>query len=524
MKRLLFLTAILLLGVLSMHAQRRYDCTLVLLLNDDGSVYITESRLYDGQKEKEGEPTRHLQGVKGYTAERDTLSMLLLHGGDHSGMKRLRVLVSCYDSDKQTGAADARLRLTGTTFRTMSDGTYVGFLANGVNDDAEIRIEGTLRRGFLASVPAATKAETATENTKRDTAQTAAGTAEEAPADDLTSSHFYKYDKDEPLSIGVILLMLTMVVLPFGFFLCFKVDFGLGGYVIMGFFNAIFFLWDVITLKHLRRFLNRIKYSSLSGKKSKYLPMMGGLVETQMLRRQITPVRLCMNSKLWKAMIWRMVAHGDLSLGTDQSGKVTLLPTWQGGTGDGMDRRVMQYMYDIITSKTDEHSGSLTPWSTMKAIFGNLSTSNYDSRKYQKAMQSSEELMFLLRKDVKLNKRKKEPIRQIAAFRRYLKGIKRGADPSLDLSRLWGDYVAFACLFGIESRVLRDVLALLRSQGKLSGVPLMLAESSRRRDMVKSVARAAAIASPCVNIQGIRSFGLLPIARVIHENLDEPLS
>jgi len=283
-------------------------------------------------------------------------------------------------------------------------------------------------------------------------------------------------------------------------------------------------LWDVITLKHLRRFLNRIKYSSLSGKKSKYLPMMGGLVETQMLRRQITPVRLCMNSKLWKAMIWRMVAHGDLSLGTDQNGKVTLLPTWQGGTGDGMDRRVMQYMYDIITSKTDEHSGSLTPWSTMKAIFGNLSTSNYDSRKYQKAMQSSEELMFLLRKDVKLNKRKKEPIRQIAAFRRYLKGIKRGADPSLDLSRLWGDYVAFACLFGIESRVLRDVLALLRSQGKLSGVPLMLAESSRRRDMVKSVARAAAIASPCVNIQGIRSFGLLPIARVIHENLDEPLS
>jgi hypothetical protein len=72
--------------------------------------------------------------------------------------------------------------------------------------------------------------------------------------------------------------------------------------------------------------------------------------------------------------------------------------------------------------------------------------------------------------------------------------------------------------------VLRDVLALLRSQGKLSGVPLMLAESSRRRDMVKNVARAAAIASPCVNIQGIRSFGLLPIARVIHENLDEPLS
>ena len=508
-----------------MHAQRRYASTFVLLLRDDGKVYVAESRLYDGQEEKESEPSKMVPGVTGYTADSDTLSVLLLKSGAHNGMKSLKVLVSYYNDKQNISKANAQFRLTGTDYRVpFKDDGYIGLLSSSVSDDAEIRIEGTLNRGFLAKVPAAKKNEPSVESPETDTAKATTDETENTSKDDLTSSHFYKYDKDVPITFGMALLMITMVVLPLGFFVYFKVDVGLGGYIVMWFFNAIFFLWDVVTLKHLRRLLKRIKYSSFSFKKSKYLPMMGGLVETQMLRRQITPVRWGMKAKLWKAMIWRMVAHGDLSLGIDQSGKVTLMPTWQGGTGDGMDRRMMQYMYDIITSMPDKKNQSVTAWSTMKSIFGDTSSKAYNKVNRDKALKASEELMFLLRTDVKLNKRKKEPIRQISAFRRYLKNIKHGADPSLDLSRLWGDYVAFACLFGIEGKVLRNVLELMRRQGKLSGVPLMLAESSRRRDMVKSVARAAAIASPCVNIQGIRSFGLLPIARIIHENLDEPLN
>lgn len=520
MKRHLLLS-FLLLGVLAMHAQRRYDCTIVFFLEDDGSVIYVENRLYEGQEEKERLQSVRVNGAVTALGERDTLSALVLHKGAHEGMKKLTVLIACRNK-KKVGEADAEVRLLGTDSRvTNRQDTHIAIEAARVSEDAEVWVVGTLRHGFLTKVAepevAAGKEDSVTTTVTDDAADTGKNT-------DLTISHFTKYDKDIPISIGMAILMITMVVLPLGFFVYFKIDIGLGGYIVMFFFNVVFFMWDVITLKHLRRLINRIRYLGVSFKKSKYLPMMGGLTETQLLRRQITPLRVGMDGKLWKAMIWRMVANGDLSFGTDSSGAVTLMPTWRGGSGDGMDLRVSEYMYVILDALLDKKSNSITPWSAMKAIYGDFSNNPANREKRDRAISCSGKLMFLLRSNVKLNKRKKEPIRQIYAFRRYLKGIRTGADPSYDLSRLWGDYVAFACLYGIEGNVLSGVLSQLRRRSQLSGVSLMLAQDPRKVKLVKRVACAAALASPCVTIQGIRASGFLPIARVIHEHLDEPLT
>lgn len=519
MKRHLLLS-LFLLAVLAMQAQRRYDCTIVLFLEDDGSVLFIENRQYEGQEEKEKMPMVRVRGAVTAREERDTLRALILHKGAHDNMKSLTVLVARRD-DKKMSEADADLRLEGTDSRvTNRRDTHIAVTGGKVPEDGEVWIVGTLKHGFLTKV-----AEVKAVAQKKDTDSVAVakddGKAENK--NDLTISHFTKYDKDIPISIGMAILMITMVVLPLGFFVYFKIDIGLGGFIIMSFFNAVFFLWDVVTLKHLRRLINRIRYVGISFKKSKYLPMMGGLVETQLLRRQITPLRFRMDGKLWKAMIWRMVANGDLSFGTNALGAVTLMPTWRGGSGDGMDLRVMRYMYDIIDSQYDHKDHSITPLSTVRALFGDLTSARNIGGGSEKAIYSSEKLMFLLRSNVKLNKRKKEPIRQIYAFRRYLKSIRTSADPSYDLSRLWGDYVAFACLYGIEGDVLSGVLSQMRRRNQLSGVSLMLAQDPKKVKLVKRVARAAAFASPCVTIQGIRASGFLPIARIIHEHLDEPL-
>ncbi len=518
MKRHLLLS-LLLLAVLAMQAQRRYDCTIVLFLEDDGCVLFIENRQYEGQEEKEKMPMVRVRGAVTAREERDTLSALLLHKGAHDDMKSLTVLVARRD-DKKMSEADADLRLEGTDSRvTNRQDTHIAIKAAKVPEDAEVWLVGTLKHGYLTKIAVA-KPEAP--KTVADSSSVAKSDSVAESKNDLTVSHFTKYDKDIPISIGMAILMITMVVLPLGLFVYFKIDIGLGGYIIMSFFNAVFFLWDVITLKHLRRLINRIRYVGFSFKKSKYLPMMGGLTETQLLRRQITPLRIRSDGRLWKAMIWRMVANGDLSFSTNALGKVTLMPTWRGGSGDGMDLRVTQYMYDILGSLTDYKDRSITPWTTMRALFGGMtSASNIGGS--EKAIYSSEKLMFLLRSNVKLNKRKKEPIRQIYAFRRYLKSIRTGADPSYDLSRLWGDYVAFACLYGIEGDVLSGVLSQLRCRTQLSGVSLMLAQDPKKVKLVKRVARAAAFASPCVTIQGIRASGFLPIARIIHEHLDEPL-
>lgn len=518
MKRHLLLS-ILLLAVLAMQAQRRYDCTIVLFLEDDGCVLFIENRQYEGQEEKEKMPMVRVRNAVTALEERDTLHAPLLHKGAHDDMKSLTVLVARRD-DRKIDEAEADLKLEGADSRvTNRQDTHIAIKAAKVPEDAEVWLVGTLKHGYLTKIAVA----------KPETPKTAADSSSVAKNDnvaesknDLTVSHFTKYDKDIPISIGMAILMITMVVLPLGLFVYFKIDIGLGGYIIMSFFNAVFFLWDVITLKHLRRLINRIRYVGFSFKKSKYLPMMGGLTETQLLRRQITPLRIRSDGRLWKAMIWRMVANGDLSFSTNALGAVTLMPTWRGGSGDGMDLRVMRYMYDIIDSHIDQKDHSITPLSTVRALFGDL-TSAKNIGGNEKAIYSSEKLMFLLRSNVKLNKRKKEPIRQIYAFRRYLKSIRTGADPSYDLSRLWGDYVAFACLYGIEGDVLSGVLSQLRRRTQLSGVSLMLAQDPRKVKLVKRVARAAAFASPCVTIQGIRASGFLPIARIIHEHLDEPL-
>lgn len=518
MKRHLLLS-LLLLAVLAMQAQRRYDCTIVLFLEDDGCVLFIENRQYEGQEEKKKMPMVRVRDAVTALEERDTLRALILHKGAHDDMKSLTVLVARRD-DKKMSEAEADLRLEGTDSRvTNRRDTHIAVTGGKVSEDGEVWIVGTLKHGFLTKV-AEVKAVAQKKDTDSVVVAKDDGKAENK--NDLTISHFTKYDKDIPISIGMAILMITMVVLPLGFFVYFKIDIGLGGYIIMSFFNAVFFLWDVITLKHLRRLINRIRYVGFSFKKSKYLPMMGGLTETQLLRRQITPLRIRSDGRLWKAMIWRMVANGDLSFSTNALGAVTLIPTWRGGSGDGMDLRVMRYMYDIIDSHIDQKDHSITPLSTVRALFGDL-TSAQNIGGSEKAIYSSEKLMFLLRSNVKLNKRKKEPIRQIYAFRRYLKSIRTSADSSYDLSRLWGDYVAFACLYGIEGDVLSGVLSQLRRRSQLSGVSLMLAQDPKKVKLVKRVARAAAFASPCVTIQGIRASGFLPIARIIHEHLDEPL-
>ena len=507
------------LAVLAMQAQRRYDCTIVLFLEDDGSVLFIENRQYEGQEEKEKLPMVRVRGAVTAREERDTLSALILHKGAHDDMKSLTVLVARRD-DKKMGEAEADLKLEGTDYRvTNRRDSHIAIQAINVTEDADVWLSGTLKHGFIAN---AVVAKEVAQKTDTDSVAVAKDDGKAENKSDLSISHFYKTDKDIPISIGMAILMITMVVLPLGFFVYFKIDIGLGGFIIMLFFNAVFFIWDVVTLKHLRRLINRIRYVGISFKKSKYLPMMGGLVETQLLSRQITPLRFRMDGKLWKAMIWRMVANGDLSFGTNARGAVTLMPTWSGGSGDGMDLRVTKYMYDILESVTDNKDRSITPWTTMRALFGGMtSASNIGGS--EKAIFSSEKLMFLLRSNVKLNKRKKEPIRQIYAFRRYLKSIRTNADPSYDLSRLWGDYVAFACLYGIEGDVLSGVLSQMRRRNQLSGVSLMLAQDPKKVKLVKNVARAAAIAAPCVTIQGIRASGFLPIARIIHEHLDEPL-
>lgn len=518
MKRHLLLS-LLLLAVLAMQAQRRYDCTIVLFLEDDGCVLFIENRQYEGQEEKEKMPMVRVRNAVTALEERDTLRAPLLHKGAHDDMKSLTVLVARRD-DRKIDEAEADLKLEGADSRvTNRQDTHIAIKAAKVPEDAEVWLVGTLKHGYLTKIAVAKPEDPKTVD---DSSSVAKNDSIAESKNDLTLSHFTKYDKDIPISIGMAILMITMVVLPLGLFVYFKIDIGLGGYIIMSFFNAVFFLWDVITLKHLRRLINRIRYVGISFKKSKYLPMMGGLTETQLLRRQITPLRIRSDGRLWKAMIWRMVANGDLSFSTNALGAVTLMPTWRGGSGDGMDLRVMRYMYDIIDSHLDQKDHSIKPLSTVRALFGDL-TSAQNIGGSEKAIYSSEKLMFLLRSNVKLNKRKKEPIRQIYAFRRYLKSIRTGADPSYDLSRLWGDYVAFACLYGIEGDVLGGVLSQLRRRTQLSGVSLMLAQDPKKVKLVKRVARAAAFASPCVTIQGIRASGFLPIARIIHEHLDEPL-
>ena len=99
-----------------------------------------------------------VSGVTGYTADSDTLSVLLLKSGAHNGMKSLKVLVSYYNDKQNISKANAQFRLTGIDYRVpFKDDGYIGLLSSSVSDDAEIRIEGTLNRGFLAKVPAAKK-------------------------------------------------------------------------------------------------------------------------------------------------------------------------------------------------------------------------------------------------------------------------------------------------------------------------------------------------------------------------------
>lgn len=96
MKRHLLLS-LFLLAVLAMQAQRRYDCTIVLFLEDDGSVLFIENRQYEGQEEKEKMPMVRVRGAVTAREERDTLRALILHKEAHDNMKSLTVLVARRD-------------------------------------------------------------------------------------------------------------------------------------------------------------------------------------------------------------------------------------------------------------------------------------------------------------------------------------------------------------------------------------------------------------------------------------------
>ena len=257
------------------------------------------------------------------------------------------------------------------------------------------------------------------------------------------------------------------------------------------------FVWYVISLKPLRRWILRTKVVGLNPEPYLFLPMYGSITDAQAMMDNYTSSFWHDHTPAVRAALWRLLARKVLKFGPAGDGNVVIkLADWVPAPSDGVDQALEKTIYRFLQQSQDPQ-GVIDTKKLYRVI------SYYKNKKKEKvAYELHNQYRFADLLSTSISKRdySEEETRHLYGMKRFLKALPSsfeqltGSASQLDMQRIWSEYVAFAYLFGIERKTISRLSAMIPETSQPSLLYLM-STSKKHQDLVTDLMKKASDAT-----------------------------
>ena len=261
--------------------------------------------------------------------------------------------------------------------------------------------------------------------------------------------------------------------------------------------NIFKFIWYVISLKPLRRWISRLRLYGLSPKPYPYLALFGGVADTQAMMANYTSAFWFDKTPAVRASLWRLFSRKVLKYGPGTNGGIAIkLGEWNTSPSDGADQTLERTLYRFL-SQIKSPDGSIDP----KRLFRVISFDGI-KKKGEQSYDTTNQFRFaeILSTSISKHDYSDREKRNIYGMRKFLEDLPSsfeqltGNASQLDLQRIWSEYMAFAYLFGIEQNTLHRLAEMIPES---SQPPLLylLSSSEKHRSLLQQLMNSASDAT-----------------------------
>ena len=274
------------------------------------------------------------------------------------------------------------------------------------------------------------------------------------------------------------------------------------------------FLWYVISLKPLRRWIIRTKVRGFAPEPYPFLPMYGSVTDAQAMMDNYTSSFWHDRTPVVRAALWRLFARKVLKFGPAGGGQVAIkLAAWVPAPSDGVDQALEKTIYRFLQqSQTPDGAIDIDELYHVISYFKETKRENipYD-------LHNQFRFADLLSTGISKRDYSEAETRHLYGMKRFLKALpssyeqQTGAAGHLDLERIWSEYVAFAYLFGIERKTIARLATMIPETSQPSLLYLM-STSKKHQDLVNKLMKKASAATYYVDNSVAANRGRLKIA------------
>ena len=223
-------------------------------------------------------------------------------------------------------------------------------------------------------------------------------------------------------------------------------------------------IWYIISLKPLRRWISRLRVRGTSPEPYPYLALYGSLTDTLAMKANYSSAFWHDKTPAVRAAIWRLLSRRVLkySLGPNDSIFFSL-GEWSASPSSGVDQALEYSIYNFMRQ-------SVTPqgFIDIKLLYKAISF-HAERKKKQPHYGLNNQFRFaeILSTGISRRDYNEQETRNIYGMKKFLEGLPSsfgqltGEAAQLDLQRVWSEYMAYAYLFGIEKSTYSKLLNMI---------------------------------------------------------------
>ncbi len=256
-------------------------------------------------------------------------------------------------------------------------------------------------------------------------------------------------------------------------------------------------IWYIISLKPLRRWISRLRVRGTSPEPYPYLALYGSLTDTLAMKANYSSAFWHDKTPAVRAAIWRLLSRRVLkySLGPNDSIFFSL-GEWSASPSSGVDQALEYSIYNFMRQ-------SVTPqgFIDIKLLYKAISF-HAERKKKQPHYDLNNQFRFaeILSTGISRRDYNEQETRNIYGMKKFLEGLPSsfgqltGEAAQLDLQRVWSEYMAYAYLFGIEKSTYSKLLNMI-PQSSYPPLLYLLSSSDKHRRLLSQLMQTASDAS-----------------------------
>lgn len=256
-------------------------------------------------------------------------------------------------------------------------------------------------------------------------------------------------------------------------------------------------IWYVISLKPLRRWIIRQKVKGASPEPYPYLALYGSLTDTMAMKANYSSAFWHDKTPAVRAAIWRLLSRRILEFGLGPNDSIVFtVGKWSASPSSGVDQALEYTIYNFMRQ-------SVTPQGFIDIKLLYKVISYHRGRKNNRPncdLNNQFRFAEILSTGISRQDYNEQETRNIYGMKKFLDGLPSsfeqltGEAAQLDLQRVWNEYMAYAYLFGIEKSTFNKLLNMI-PQNSYPPLLNLLSSSDRHRRLLRQLMQTASNAS-----------------------------